>query len=466
MPKDVGTRLAALERRLAVVERSSRLSSAALDDTALEIRDTGGSLRAIVGQQPDGTTAVNVVNGPVPPQPTTPLVQSVLGGIAATWDGSFTDGAVTPLDFARVEVHASTTSGFTPTAETLQNTIETPQGATVTVPADGPRYVRLVTRNTSGTPSTPSVQNGPVAPAPVVADDVPDDVLIGKVIQTGTTGRRVVISPDAGGNGIPGIALHSGHPSEYLPGLLSSTTIDLGGGLQPRFKVEAPYINSGNAQLDLISPSDDLGGQWSLDTRTSRSWCFIQGTGGAETGISTIKAYAQDGASGPSALIQATGSEVRLQRGLSVLLVNNDGVAVSGNLSSDSLTVASTAWQTYTPVVTGAGSPTFTTRTGWYRLLGDEVFFCAYIVIGATAGSGTSAVSVTAPTLIDRTTRQVVDANGDGMTGNSGSLQALALPGTVTNVFDRIRNSTGNNVNGSALVTGATLTIQGSYRRG
>ena len=422
-------------------------------------------MRAIVGQQPDGTTAVNVVNGPVPPAPTTPVVQSVLGGIAATWDGAFADGAVTPLDFARVEVHTSASSGFTPTADTLQNTIETPQGATVTVPADGPLYVRLVARNTSGTPSDPSTQNGPVAPAPVVADDVPD-VLTGKVIQTGTTGRRVVITPDANGDGVPGIELHSGHLDEYLPGLVSSSTIDFGDGLQPRFRIEAPYVNSGNAQLDMVSPANGQPGRWTLDANSTRAWCFISGTGAAETGTSTIKAFVQDGNSGPSALIQATGTEVRLQRGLNTLLLTDTGVAVSGPLTAETLAATETAWQTYTPVVTGAGTPTFTTRTGWYRIVGDDVFFCAYIVIGATAGSGASAISVTAPTLIDRTTRQIVDANGDGMTGNSGSLQAISLPGAVTNVFDRIRNSTGSNVNGSALVAGATLTIQGSYRRG
>ncbi|MCW7991492.1 hypothetical protein XF35_41435 [Streptomyces platensis subsp. clarensis] len=107
MTQNIGATLASIERRLAAVERTSRLSSASLDDTAIEIRDTGGSLRALVGQQPDGTTAVNVVNGPVPPTPTTPLVQSVLGGIAASWDGAFADGSITPLDFARVEVHSS-----------------------------------------------------------------------------------------------------------------------------------------------------------------------------------------------------------------------------------------------------------------------------------------------------------------------------------------------------------------------
>ncbi|MEU6979561.1 hypothetical protein [Streptomyces sp. NPDC046371] len=340
MTQNVGTTIAALERRLAAVERASRLSSASLDDTAIEVRDTGGSLRAIVGQQPDGTTAVNVVNGPIPPTPTAPTVQSVLGGIAVTWDGAFADGSVTPLDFARVEVHTSATGGFTPTTDTLQNTIETPQGATATVSADGPLYVRLVTRNTSGTPSTPSAQNGPVAPAPVVADDIPP-VLTGKVIQTGSSGRRVVISPDAGGVGVPGVAMYSDHPGEAQPGLLTSSTEDFSGTLQPKLEFEAPLANSGGARFRMVSPAGSAGGRFTLDTNDSRSYCFLEGVGGADTGASTIKAFAQDGSSGPSALIQATGSQVLLQRGLSRLKVETAGVTVEGPLATtDNITLA------------------------------------------------------------------------------------------------------------------------------
>ncbi|MFH8581637.1 hypothetical protein [Streptomyces zaomyceticus] len=208
---DLGTRLNSLERRMAAVERSSRLGSAAIDDTALEVRDDTGSLRALVGQQGDGTTAVNVVNGPTPPAPTAPLVASTIGGIAAEWDGQLVDGAGVPLDFARVEVHAAASSGFTPTSATLVGTIETAQGAMVVIPTTTPLYVRLVTRTTSGTASAPSTQNGPIAPALIVADDVADGiitgtklaadaidglVITGATLRTAASGQRIELTPD------------------------------------------------------------------------------------------------------------------------------------------------------------------------------------------------------------------------------------------------------------------------------
>ncbi|MFF8610800.1 hypothetical protein ACF06X_33380 [Streptomyces sp. NPDC015346] len=317
---DLGTRITQLEERLSKVERSSRLSSASLDDGALEVRDAGGSLRALVGQQADGTTAANFVNGPVPSAPTAPYVASVLGGVAASWDGGFVNSEVVPLDFARVEVHSSETAGFTPTSATLQNTIETPQGATVTIPTETPLYVRLVTRTSSGTASAPSEQNGPIAPALVVADEIPD-VITGKTLQTGTSGRRVVIAPDAGGTDVPGIALYSGHPDEHLPGLVSSTTITSGGGPQPTIQVEAPMANSGRAELTMTSPADTFGGEWKINTNSSRNYCYLRGDGGIDSGTSVIEAFAQDGSAGPFSFIKVEGDEIALYRGSSRLLI-------------------------------------------------------------------------------------------------------------------------------------------------
>ncbi|MFC7794664.1 phage tail protein [Streptomyces cinereoruber] len=208
---NLGAEIQSIKNRLAAIERSSRLGSAAVDGTAVEVRDDTGSLRALVGQQGDGTTAVNVVNGPVPAAPTAPLVASVVGGVAAQWDGELEGDVAVPLDFARVEVHAATSSGFTPAPSTLVGTIETPQGTIVVIPTTTPLYVRLVTRTTSGTASAPSAENGPIAPAMIVADDVADGIITGSklaadaidgrvitgaTLRTAATGQRIELAPD------------------------------------------------------------------------------------------------------------------------------------------------------------------------------------------------------------------------------------------------------------------------------
>ena len=174
---DIGRKLVELDARLGRVENSARLSHASIDNTTLQVRDGSGGLRGLIGVQADGTTAVTIVNGAAPPQPSDPVVVSVLGGVTAAWDGTFAGGALMPLDWQRIEVHADTADGFTPSAATLRGTIETPQGATAVIVTDDPVYVVLVARNTSGTASTPSNQVGPFGPVAVVADDILDGIV-------------------------------------------------------------------------------------------------------------------------------------------------------------------------------------------------------------------------------------------------------------------------------------------------
>lgn len=164
---DIGARLAALERRLERMQRSTRLSHASLENSALEMYDADGSLRAVLGAQPDGTTGMVVTNGPPPPIPTTPILGSAIGGMSVTWDGAFADAQVAPLDFARVEVHTSPNADFAPGPGTLRGTLESPRGGTLILSAGSPLYVGLLARNTSGTASEPSAIAGPRAPGTV-----------------------------------------------------------------------------------------------------------------------------------------------------------------------------------------------------------------------------------------------------------------------------------------------------------
>ncbi|MGW7579721.1 hypothetical protein ACWGKU_04995 [Kitasatospora sp. NPDC054768] len=171
----LATRIATLETALLELSRSSRLSHSSIDDGALTVT-SGGRLRAIIGQQPDGTTAVTVVNGPVPPTPSAPTAAPALGGVRVGWDGRFANGSPSPLDLARIEVHASNAAGTTPSPVTLVTTIDTPQGGVVTVPTTAPVWVTLVARSTSGKASAPSA-SASAGPAPVVAQEVLDGIV-------------------------------------------------------------------------------------------------------------------------------------------------------------------------------------------------------------------------------------------------------------------------------------------------
>lgn len=141
-------------------------------------------------------------------------------------------------------------------------------------------------------------------------------------------------------------------------------------------------------------------------------------------------------------------------------------LTVTGGLS-----VGDTTFTTYTPTVANGGTATFTTRTGWYYRLGSMVFFNVELLVNA-AGSGASFVTITAPTGIDRTTRQVVPAQGRSVftAGIAANGSATALTTGAGAVFDEIVMSNDNALNrdglltGAALLAGARLTLSGWYR--
>lgn len=151
-------RLAQVERQLARTSRTAQLAYSSIEGGAISVHDDDGGIRGIIGQQPDGTTGVVIVNGPPPPTPTAPVVEPALAGLKVTWDGEFTDSLVAPLDLARVQVHLLPSPQVQPDVRTPTATIEAGSGASVTIARssyDG-LWVRLLAVNTSGRPGAAS----------------------------------------------------------------------------------------------------------------------------------------------------------------------------------------------------------------------------------------------------------------------------------------------------------------------
>lgn len=107
--------LRALARKVHALEKQQRamkqpsLSFSTIDDGAITAIDADGTLTMVMGSQYDGTNTAASVTGPVPPIPLSPLISDEMpGGLLVTWDGTFTNALVAPLDFTRVTVHAVT----------------------------------------------------------------------------------------------------------------------------------------------------------------------------------------------------------------------------------------------------------------------------------------------------------------------------------------------------------------------
>ena len=169
-------RIADLERLVQQLSRTSRLGQSSIEDGAIEVYDSDGTLRGSIGVQDDGTVGLVTVNGPPPPAPTVPALASVLGGVQVTWDGEFRDGTA-PADFAQVEVHTAPVADFTPGPDTLFASLYTAGPGSLVVPVTGAVWGRLVAVTTSAVRSAPSPTGGPATPAPVVAQEVLDGVV-------------------------------------------------------------------------------------------------------------------------------------------------------------------------------------------------------------------------------------------------------------------------------------------------
>jgi hypothetical protein len=141
------------------LERAPRLRNASLEGTALNVYNPDGTLVQVIGQQSDGTYTTTDLNGPTPPVPSTPIVSTKPAIMTVRWDGQTADGSAVPLDFAHVDVHYSTVSGFTPSDATRATAIALRNGGSATLPmAAGTYYVRLTMVSRSGVESGPSAE--------------------------------------------------------------------------------------------------------------------------------------------------------------------------------------------------------------------------------------------------------------------------------------------------------------------
>lgn len=170
--------LAVLKGQVKGLSRTPQLAYSSIENGSVDEYDGDGTLVSVIGKQYDGTHGAVVVSGPVPPAPNAPLVT---GGLSLNigWDGTFVNDAgiqditiPAPMDFTRVELHASQTSGFSAdTADTLIDTIESPRGGTRPAMLDeGTWYAVLVARSASGKRSAQSAEASAVVTPPVGAD--------------------------------------------------------------------------------------------------------------------------------------------------------------------------------------------------------------------------------------------------------------------------------------------------------
>ena len=153
-------------------------------DFRVKARDTHGHSSAWTTV----VSATTAADSTAPSVPSTPTAAAVLGVVRVAWDGLASGGGAMPIDFDHVDVHRSTTSGFTPSASTVFARME----QAGTVPSLGqaygvPWYYKLVAVDTSGNSSAGSAQ-ATATTSQLVSGDLADlSVIAGKVAANSIT---------------------------------------------------------------------------------------------------------------------------------------------------------------------------------------------------------------------------------------------------------------------------------------
>lgn len=346
--RSLPAKVAKLERQLTELRASKRLAHSTIDGGAVTIRDATGAVRAVLGNQADGTVALTAVTGPVPPTPNAPVVTAQLAALAVTWDGTFAGGAAAPSDWLRCEVHISATAGFTPDQTTLRATVETPAGGTVLIALGySAWYVKLRSVTTSGAVSTPTadVSGTPnqAGAGDITATAIDGKTITGALIQTAASGQRVTIN-ESGNNAID--FYNSGGTRIMTLGSASNGSMFVGGG----------------------TTHEPIG----IDAGTMTFWA----TGGGGLLTPDVQAYAYGG------------GQVFFNTQLNGGVAFKNGAWVSLQAGSDTLQT----WQTPGYTTGWSGSTTFNGSTSWqtlrYRIdAEDNLWLVGAFKVGAGAGT-------------------------------------------------------------------------------
>lgn len=137
---------------LVAVNNVGTIAGTATDSVGSDLPpgDGGGG-----GAEPEPVVPSPVAFG----KPSTPTLTGGVQSIQVTWNGLTTTGEAYPYESAVVEIHMSTTNGFTPDATTLRGTLRYPGSFTITgLVAGTTYYFRFRGRDAAGNFSTASDQ--------------------------------------------------------------------------------------------------------------------------------------------------------------------------------------------------------------------------------------------------------------------------------------------------------------------
>lgn len=294
------------------------------------------------------------------------------------------------------------------------------------------------------------------------------------VLRGDGVGDTIIIGPSTGSQVLIGftgtqsyVRFPQNSPKENFISQINGAVFNSGAANENlSLQIRGPSVDDATDRLELLLNSQNNDG-------SSQANMLLRLSGGSSGNLMTVdknlgweflrQVIVEPNSTGGNAL--TVDAPTGMTGDLLVLAVNS-GIKFRADAAGALQTYADNAFTTYTPTVNNGGVVTWNTRTGYWQRVGKMIFFTVYLTVNG-AGSGAANVQITAPTAVDRSTRQTVLAYMDNITAaREGVGNLVSLPGGAGTTFERLRDHNNIVVTGADLLAGAEITIEGWYREG
>lgn len=304
--------IAELTRKVETLERGTRasqLGSSSIDDGTLWFTD-GGVKRVSIGKQVDGKFGWGAVNGEAPPRPTPAILEASTGGVTIGWDGQFVGNA--PSDFVHVKAYLSPVgASFIPSdGNVVGHLLGRAKLPVNPLPQTG-YWAVLIAYNTSGVASQPSIVQGPVTPAAVVATEILDGIVTELALADGAVSRAKIAT---GAVGTAQLAGQSVDLSKLADGSVDATKLVNGAITRDKLAFTIEDVASIATYLQATAPTGDIpeGSLWADTSDGNRlyRWSGAAWIAMSDEGVQNALAAAQAAQlEAAEALSRAAGAE-------------------------------------------------------------------------------------------------------------------------------------------------------------
>jgi hypothetical protein len=292
----------------------------------ISVRVRAVTRKGVVGDWSTPVSTAGATDTAAPSTPSAPVVTTRLGVIRVTWNGYSSTGTAMPADFAYLEVHASTTSGFTPVKGNPATLLDTLFSAGYALKTDGAYgttwYFKFIAVDTSGNASPASAQASGATQA-LVNTDVIGQVIAGANIQDGTiTASDKIVGNTITGGLIQALAITSGKIAS------NAITAD---------KIEAGAITTIKLDADAVTTDKIAAGAVTATEISSGAVTAAKISGTAIDGMTITGATIKSSGAVQRVQFDSTGIKGYNSSGFAHLVLGTDGSMTATDVFAGSL---------------------------------------------------------------------------------------------------------------------------------